>query len=65
VEEWLFDLGVTAKLKDEGYAEEDLDRLTDLALETPSLGLLLSLAPIPADRAVIHKIYAESLAPMA
>jgi alcohol dehydrogenase class IV len=65
VEEWLFDLGVTSKLRDEGYAPTDLDRLTDLALETPSLGLLLSLAPIPADRTVVHEIYAESLAPMA
>ena len=61
VEKWLFDLGVTSKLKDEGYSEEDIDRLTELAMTTPSLDLLLSLAPIEADKAVVSRIYSESL----
>ncbi len=63
VENWLFNLGVTSKLLDEGYTEEDLDELTRLALETPSLGLLLSLAPVEATADVVRSIYAGSLHP--
>lgn len=64
VEQWLFDLGVTSKLLDEGYEEGDLDKLTHLALETPSLGLLLSMAPVEATPDVIRSIYTRSLRPM-
>ncbi|OGH99236.1 MAG: alcohol dehydrogenase [Candidatus Melainabacteria bacterium GWF2_32_7] len=61
VEDWLFSVGVTSKLKDEGFTEGDIEKLTNLALETPSLGLLLSLAPTQSDKDVISKIYKESL----
>lgn len=61
VEKWLFSLGVKSKLKDEGFTVNDVDKLTNLALETPSLDLLLSIAPIPADKNVIKTIYSESL----
>ncbi|WP_024821598.1 iron-containing alcohol dehydrogenase [Aminobacterium mobile] len=61
VEKWLFDLGVTSKLADEGYKEEDLDRLTELAMTTPSLDGLLSVAPVPASRDTIRTIYKESM----
>ncbi len=61
VEEWLFDLGVTSKLKDEGYTADDIDRLTELAMTTPSLDLLLSLAPVDASKEVVSNIYSESL----
>ena len=64
VERWLFEIGVTSKLEDEGYTEGDVPRLTELALETPSLGLLLSLAPIEADAKVISNIYRQSLRPL-
>lgn len=64
VEEWIAKMGVTTKLSDEGFTNADLDRLTRLAQETPSLGLLLSLAPIPAPAEVIHRIYARSMKPM-
>lgn len=63
VENWLFTLGVTSKLSDEGYAEDDLERLTDLAMKTPSLDGLLAMAPIPADRKTVARIYKESLYP--
>jgi alcohol dehydrogenase len=65
VEHWLFDLGLNSKLEEEGYSEEDLDRLTHLAQETPSLGLLLSLAPVEATGDVIRRIYQRSLRSMA
>jgi len=61
IEDWLFGLGVTSKLADEGYGEADIDRLVELAQITPSLGLLLSLAPVKADASVIRQIYSESL----
>lgn len=65
VEKWLFSVGVTQKLEDEGFTEADVERLTDLALETPSLGLLLSLAPVKSTRERIASIYRNSLKPLA
>ncbi|MEW6698745.1 MAG: iron-containing alcohol dehydrogenase [Bacillota bacterium] len=64
VEDWLYTVGVTSKLADLGFKEEDIGKLTDLAFNTPSLDLLLSLAPIPADRETVSAIYRESLAPL-
>lgn len=64
VEHWLFTLGVSAKLSDEGFSSKDLDKLTTLAQTTPSLGLLLSLAPTEATADVIHSIYERSLRSM-
>jgi alcohol dehydrogenase len=57
-------MGVTRKLADEGFKESDIDRLTDLAMTTPSLDGLLAMAPIPAGREVIREIYAESMYPL-
>jgi alcohol dehydrogenase len=64
VEHWLFTLGLTSKLTDEGYNSEDLDKLTRLAQETPSLGLLLSLAPVESNAQIIRSIYERSLRSM-
>jgi alcohol dehydrogenase class IV len=61
VEHWLFTLGVTSKLSDEGYTAADLNKLTHLAQVTPSLGLLLSLAPVEATPEIIFSIYERSL----
>ena len=61
VEKWLFDLGLTSKLEDEGFSEEDLPKLVNLTNETPSLGLLLSMAPVESDNNIVRNIYAESL----
>jgi alcohol dehydrogenase len=63
VEAWLFKMGATAKLVDEGFTEADVAKLTDLAFSTPSLGLLLSLAPNKSTREVVAAIYRESLTP--
>jgi len=61
VEDWLFSLGIDRKLADEGYTEADIDKLVRLAQTTPSLGLLLSMAPVKADETVIRRIFTNSL----
>ena len=63
VEKWLFSVGSTAKLKDEGFHEEDVDKMTELAFTTPSLGLLLSMAPNESTKERVKAIYQESLTP--
>lgn len=63
VEQWLFGLGLKSKLQDEGFSKEDIPRLVDLAYNTPSLGLLLSLVPGENTREIVTAIYEESLAP--
>lgn len=65
VEQWLAEMGVPEKLEDEGFTEDDIERLCTLAEETPSLGLLLSVAPVPATRERIARIYHHSLKKMA
>lgn len=61
VENWLFQMGVTEKLNDIGFNEEDVSKMMLLAKETPSLDLLLSLAPVKAENEVIENIYRKSL----
>ena len=65
LEKWLAASGVPQKLADEGFTEKDIDRLVDLAFNTPSLGGLLSLAPNTADAAEVRAIYTNSLKPIA
>lgn len=64
VEKWLASVGVAQKLTDEGYKVEDIDKLAHLAETTPSLGGLISIAPIDANTEVIKEIYKVSLQPM-
>lgn len=61
VKEWLVSVGLTQTLKDEGFSDEDLDKLTELAFTTPSLDGLLGCAPVEATREVVREIYKESL----
>ena len=63
MEQWLFKMGVAEKLADMGYTEADVDKLVRLTRETPSLGGLLGLAPVPATVEVVAKIYRDSLKP--
>ena len=65
VEQWLFGLGVTQKLVDLGVKESDVVTFCDLVEQTPSLGLLLSVAPVKATREIVARIYTNSLRPMA
>jgi alcohol dehydrogenase class IV len=61
IEKWLFEVGITQKLSDEGFNAEKVERLVELAFTTPSLDGLLGLAPVTADRDAVRKIYTESL----
>ncbi|GAB6189564.1 iron-containing alcohol dehydrogenase [Marinitoga arctica] len=64
IEKWLFNIGVTQKLVDEGFKESDIDKLVGLAFNTPSLDLLLSLSPIKASKEIVRQIYIDSLYPL-
>lgn len=64
VEQWLTAMGVSQKLTDEGFTENDIDHLSELAENTPSLGLMLSLAPVKASRDRVADIYRRSLTPI-
>lgn len=61
IEEWLFSVGITKKLKDEGFSEADIDKLVDLTFETPSLSGLISIAPVDGTKEVVKAIFKESL----
>ena len=61
LKQWLKAHGIKENLREEGFVDSDVARLTDLAFETPSLGLLLSMAPIEANRETVAAIYADSL----
>lgn len=63
VEKWLFSVGVTQKLTDDGFCENDVDKLVELCYTTPSLGGLLSIAPNEATKDRVRQIYQESLTP--
>ncbi len=64
MEKWLFGLGVTSKLSDEGFKEEDIEILTKQVFETASLAALLKLAPVPSDENTVREIYRESFIPL-
>lgn len=61
LKKWLREIGIDKSLADEGFAENDLDKLTELVFETPSLQLLLSVAPIPGTKETVREIYKNSL----
>lgn len=61
VRQWLRSVRVNASLSSLGFDESSVDKLTKLAFETPSLGLLLSMAPIDATEDVVRQIYIDSL----
>jgi len=61
VESWLVSVGITSKLKEEGFSEADIPKLVDLAFNTPSLGGLLSIAPTEATPEAVKAIYEDSL----
>ncbi len=63
LEEWLKSVGISQKLTDEGFSENDIDKLVNLTFETPSLASLLSIAPIEGSKDVVKAIFTESLYP--
>ena len=44
-----------------GFKADDIKKLTNLAFETPSLGMLLGLAPNEANEATVCRIYETSM----
>lgn len=65
LEEWLKSVGVKEKLQDKGFTKDKIAELVNLTQTTPSLGLMLSLAPVDATIGVITEIYSKSLTEMA
>ena len=64
VQNWLASVGVPEKLIDEGFKEEDVEKLVDLVYTTPSLAGLLDIAPSGNGRDVVEAIYRDSLKPL-
>ncbi len=60
VRAWLKTVGITESLKDLGFTKEDIPTLVDLTFNTPGLTGMLAVAPVPAPREVVEKIYTES-----
>ena len=58
---WLKSVGVPNKLTDEGFNDSHIETLVDLAFSTPSLDMLLGLAPTEATKESVKEIYTESL----
>ena len=58
---WLKGIGIKSQLKDEGFGEDTVEKLVNLAFETPSLDTLLSIAPVKADKESVRNIYTNSL----
>lgn len=64
VQDWLFSVGVTEKLEDEGFNADDVEKLTDLVYTTPSLEGLIQIAPSGSGREVVKEIYKNSIRPI-
>lgn len=58
---WLHSVGVTERLSDIEFNLSHIDRLTDLAFETPGLEGLLKCAPIEANKEIVKTIYLNAL----
>lgn len=58
---WLKSVDVPEKLTDIGFAEADVDKLTDLVFTTPSLAGLINIGPSGNSREVVRAIYEDSL----
>ncbi len=58
---WLKSVDVPEKLTDMGFSANDVDMLTNLAFNTPSLDSLINIGPCGNSREVVRTIYEESL----
>lgn len=58
---WLKSVDVPEKLTDIGFAEADVDKLTDLVFTTPSLAGLIDIGPSGNSREVVSAIYEDAL----
>lgn len=57
---WLSEMGIEPGLKSIGFEKTDVDKLTYLAFNTPSLNTLLELAPVEANMQSVSAIYINS-----
>lgn len=57
---WLSTMDIEPSLTNIGFNESDIEKLTNLAFETPSLGLLLGVAPVAATKESVTNIYKNS-----
>lgn len=64
VQSWLQSVGVSEKLIDEGFSENDVERLVDLVYTTPSLSGLIDIGPSGNNREVVEEIYKNSIRPL-
>lgn len=60
LKKWLFEMGVKPGLGNIGFALTDIEKLTNLAFNTPSLKMLLDLGPVEASHASVSNIYMDS-----
>lgn len=58
---WLKSVDVPEKLTDIGFAEADVDKLTDLVFTTPSLAGFIDIGPSGNSREVVRAIYEDAL----
>jgi alcohol dehydrogenase class IV len=61
IRNWLHEIGIKSHLKDEGFDEGVVEKLVNLAFETPSLDGLLAIAPVKATKESVRNIYKNSL----
>jgi alcohol dehydrogenase class IV len=61
VEGWLRNLGLRERLSEVGFYEEDVEKLTELAMSTPLLSQGLLNAPVKVNEGLIRNIYLNSL----
>ncbi len=58
---WIESVGIKSHLRDEGFDDSVVDKLVNLAFETPSLDGLLAIAPVKATKESVRNIYVNSL----
>ncbi len=58
---WIESVGIKSHLRDEGFDDSVIDKLVNLAFETPSLDGLLGIAPVKATKESVKNIYVNSL----
>src|SRR5574344_175990 len=61
VEKWLESVDVSEKLTDIGFKSEDVEKLTNLVYETPSLESLVQIGPSGCGKEVVKAIYSNSM----
>jgi Alcohol dehydrogenase, class IV len=61
IRNWLEGVGIKSHLRDEGFDDSVVEKLVNLAFETPSLDGLLAIAPVKATKESVRNIYVNSL----